>query len=504
LNNKLLFGLIVLLQIIPGMLFAQDYLIINNSVYSRQQACLYSDSCNAHTALKSSLNFKVNTDIVSFDNPIVLEKEANSWFKRKLFYEHLGVVKNKDYTLILSPLLDLEYSRDLKNNENNYRNTRGVVIYGNLSDRITFNSEFYETQASFPEYINNYYQRYGVLPGQPRVKPYGNNAYDWGSAFGSVSLKAAPFLYFQLGNDKNFIGDGYRSFMLSDYATQYMYFKTLAKFGRFYYQKMFLNTINPSINSIQNIDPNWTANSYVRKKNISITYLGANITNWLQAGLFEAIVFDSSYEWDFNILNPIPIVRSFQFAADEDYNSFMGLNICTKLPFNTNIYGQLVFNKEWELATQAGIKFYKTAKDHNIFAQIEFNQSNHGYESLVNIRQHYGHYSQSLAHPGGNGFTEVLVNTNYQYKRWHISVRANRIWYKGLDEGAYTYLGEFVSPLFAFSGNVLTARLEPAYIINNSYNLMIYSSIDYYRNQKDYLIFGFGLKTALRNKYHDF
>ncbi|HRW20412.1 MAG TPA: hypothetical protein P5509_00430, partial [Bacteroidales bacterium] len=172
------------------MLFAQDYLIINNSVYSRQQACLYSDSCNAHTALKSSLNFKVNTDIVSFDNPIVLGKEANSWFKRKLFYEHLGVVKNKDYTLILSPLLDLEYSRDLKNNENNYRNTRGVVIYGNLSDRITFNSEFYETQASFPEYINNYYQRYGVLPGQPRVKPYGNNAYDWGSAFGSVSLKA--------------------------------------------------------------------------------------------------------------------------------------------------------------------------------------------------------------------------------------------------------------------------------------------------------------------------
>ena len=504
-NKSVLLSLIIFLQIIPSILYAQDYLLINNTIHSGNQEFLYSDSCNAHTALKSSLNFENHmSKIVDFDNPVLLDKGSNSWFKRKLLYEHFGVVKTDDYVLIVSPLLDLEYSRDFSNNESNYYNTRGAFVYGNIGKRLSFNTSVYETQASFPEYIDNYYQRFGVIPGQPRVKLYGTNAYDWGSAFGSVTLKATKFLHFQVGNDKNFIGDGYRSFMLSDFAPQYMYFKTNLKFGRFYYQNLLMSTLNPNFNNILGTDENWSENSLYDKKMISITYVGVNITDWLQVGLFEAVVF-GRYEDFINVLNPIPLIRRFQFADEYNINNISGLNINTKLQ-NTNIYGQLVFNREWEIATQLGVKFNKTIGGDKVFAQLEYNYNNYGYDFFTDTEVHYGHYNQALAHPGGNGFNEVLINASYQHKRWYISTSAAKIWYMNRSNGTLLYGGGFITPVFAFAGEVFTAKLEPAFIINQSYNLMAFASLRYYNQtiDKDYLIVGFGLKTAMRNKYYDF
>jgi hypothetical protein len=505
LKQKGIFILVLLLQIIPGIVSAQDYLLINNTIHSGNQEVLYSDSCNAHTALKSSFYFEGYTKrIADFDNPVLLDKDSISWFKRKLLYEHFGVVKTDDYVLIISPLLDLEYSRDFRNNESNYWNTRGALIYGSIGNRLSFSTEFYETQASFPDYIDDYYQIYGVIPGQPRVKPYGTNAYDWGSAFGSVTFKATNFLHFQLGTDKNFIGDGYRSFMLSDYAPQYLYFKTNVKLGRFFYQNLLMSTLNPNFNNVLGTDENWSENSLYDKKTISIGYLGVNVTDWLQFGLFEAVVF-GRYEEFINALNPIPLIRRFQFADEYKINNISGLNINTKLQ-NTNIYGQLVFNREWEIATQLGVKLNKTIGGGGIFAQLEYNYNNYGYDFFTHNEVHYGHYNQALAHPGGNGFNEVLVNASCQYKRWYISASAVKIWYMDRSNGTFLYGGDFIKPIFAFAGEVFTAKFEPAFIINQSYNLMAFASLKYYNQtlDRDYLIVGFGLKTALRNKYHDF
>ena len=66
-----------------------------------------------------------------------------------------------------------------------------------------------------------------VVPGQGQWKDYSNGkAFDFAYSSALLDYKAGKFLDFQLGYDKNFIGDGYRSMLLSDNSFNYPFLVT--------------------------------------------------------------------------------------------------------------------------------------------------------------------------------------------------------------------------------------------------------------------------------------
>ena len=100
------------------------------------------------------------------------------------------------------------------------------MLSGKLDSKIYFNSCFTESQAIFPENIKKYFDEFGVIPGYGRIKPLSRSGeFDFGAAYGNIAVKACKFLDISLGYDKLFIGDGYRSLILSDFSAPMMYAK---------------------------------------------------------------------------------------------------------------------------------------------------------------------------------------------------------------------------------------------------------------------------------------
>ena len=63
-------------------------------------------------------------------------------------------------------------------------------------------------------------------------------------ASGSLVYTPKKWLSFQAGHGKNFIGDGYRSLLLSDNAFNYPYLRTTFTFGKLQYNVMYASFQN--------------------------------------------------------------------------------------------------------------------------------------------------------------------------------------------------------------------------------------------------------------------
>ena len=68
-------------------------------------------------------------------------------------------------------------------------------------------------------------------------------------------------MQFQFGNGKNFIGDGYRSFVLSDVSSPTTYLKMKVDFWKLQYTNIWMWNTEPSLLSTSN--PNEHARKYV-------------------------------------------------------------------------------------------------------------------------------------------------------------------------------------------------------------------------------------------------
>ncbi len=167
------------------------------------------------------------------------------WLGRKLFNENLIILNKKNIYLSIDPIFNFSTGTDLSDSLSTtlYTNTRGIKIEGVLGKNILFSTSFLENQARFPNYINTFIDNNGVVPGMGRVKSYKNGGYDYAIAMASISWKATDFLRIKFGNDKDFLGFGYRSVLLSDNAFSYPHLKL-----NFYFAKSKLKyTLNYAI-----------------------------------------------------------------------------------------------------------------------------------------------------------------------------------------------------------------------------------------------------------------
>ncbi len=512
---------------------AQDIIPYSFRQYQRLNKSLYNINTRFHTSLKPVIGD--DTLITQqLDSLLTSPKTYTTWVERKLFSEHLVEVKKKDFNFYLDFLTDLAIGKDIEHKINTWKNTRGYQLGGKIGKQLTFYASGFENQERFNDYLTRYIDQKGIIPGMVNDKYRDTKLAiikDW--AYSTAILNYTPNKYFSftLAHDKNFIGDGYRSMILSDVAAAYPSFKVTTTLGNVKYMAMWAQFQDP-------LSPQFSYDSGFRKKWGAFHYLDWNVNNRLSLGFFDAVIWQGADSlgkrgFDVTYLNPIVFLRTIEGANHSPDNALLGLTAKYKLLNNMTIYGQFVADEftaskifrgagDWvnKFAYQLGVKGFDAFKIKNLTYLAEFNTARPFTYSQRTSLLNYGHYVETLAHPLGANFREFLTIWDYQINRWSLYVQGNYAKY-GLDLNGENFGKDINRPYGARTKedgykttNGLTTSLHYAdvrisYLINPKYNLR-FELGGISRTEKNVLAtdrttqITFGLRSTFRNIYQDF
>lgn len=510
---------------------------LEHQLSTRLGPLLYADTADVHTSVQpyemSDFPGATGYDELFlqrrwYDMP---NRDTSSLLRRKLFGEHLYDAREEDYRIAIDILPDAHLGNEFGERRRIWSNTRDFLFEGAIGTKFSFRTEYYESQSRFPLYLDSFVKQNFVIPGQGYKRAYGTGAHDYGYASGHISYSPSKYFNFQLGHGKNFIGDGYRSMLLSDNAFDYPYLKITTSFWKIKYVNIWAQFQDVG-DTYHEFDRAFT------KKFGVFHYLDVNISKRLSIGLFESIIWRNSDSlgyrgFDVNYLNPIILFNPVEFSIGSPDNSMMGLNLRYKVFSSSALYAQLlidelsaleyIHNKGYwanKYAIQLGVKTFNLFGVPDLAFQTEFNMASPFTYSHFDPITNYGHYKQSLAHPEGANFYETVSIAQYHLNRFELHAQFNMIRY-GADSGSANYgsnifksyttrlqdYGNFTGQ--GVSSNVYYADFRIAYVLNPLTNLRIELGTAYRRHRAgadhdDSMVVMLGLRSSFRNLYYDF
>ena len=512
-------------------------LMLGNSYSSNFNQLIYAEESNLHTSFKSIIKSDLNFDVDSILESQI-QSDYSNWYLRKMFSEHFFLLKGEDYRVVASPIINLTYGKEFIQEKNTFTNTRGFVIEGDLGKKISFFSSFAENQSIFTDYLDAQIRSNLVVPGQGYARYFKQTGFDYAMSSGYVSYRPNNMFVVQFGHGKHFIGDGYRSLLLSDNTFNYPYLRIQTTFWKVQYTNLYteLQDINYfSDNGIINYDVMGYA-----KKYMSSHYLSINANKKLNISLFESVIWRMNHApgssgFDVNYLNPAVMLRPVEYSVGSSGNILVGVNLKYKLPFSSYLYGQLLLdeftleqiksnNGYWanKFAYQLGYKIFNAFSIDNLTLQTEYNLARPYTYSHFNTQQNYAHYNQPLAHPLGANFSEFLLLINYKWKKFVFDGKIIFSKYGGdikgdpFSYGSNVYVNYNDRPsnfgIDMFLGNLTTVNIKIfniSYIVNPKTNLKINLGFNLrdFKNEDEELqtqFINFGIKSDLFNHYYDF
>jgi len=464
----------------------------------------------------------------SFDK-IFSEKFKKTWFYRKLRTEDLVYIHNKDFTLKINPLFNLELKKANNNDQKYFINTRGIEFKGDIGKKLSFYSSFYENQAHFVPYITSNIRQTLVVPGQGAAKFLDNDKFDFSRAEAYLSFTLNENFNFQFGQSKNFIGEGYRSLILSDNAFCYPFFKFTTTYKQLQYTILW--------SQFQSFSGAYY--NYHQRKYNALSYL-----SWIPAAGFEFSIIESiiwpgntpenKANFTLNYFNPLIFSRTIQFGLNDEKNILLGLNTRIKIYDFAQFFAQFALDKldnsikaQKNYAFQIGFKhfdlFHSKLSNHSLFLHTEFNYIAPYTYSWNESKQSYSHYNQPIAHPTGTGLKEMFGTLRYQFKDFSLLIKGSYI-INSADTLNTNFGSDLFKPNEIYSGitsnignqpgqgiknELLSINAELAYLINRVSNMQLFMALNYRKNSSilintENLYFSFGIKTNLTNYYYDF
>ncbi len=464
-------------------------------------------------------------------NRSIPEKDlSKGWFYRKLFKEHFLQKNNSRFFLAVDPLINIAGGNErLQNNsELLFRNTRGAQAMGQLGEKFSFYTAFFENQARFADFRSTYFesrgeQRYNgveyvvsnaTVPNGGRTKPFNTSGFDYAASMSYVRFQPLKKLNIHFGNDPSFIGWGHRSLLLSDNSFNFTHLKIDWEIipGLKYslirgkqlnlFRKRNTNLVEPPF----------------ERKGIGIHYLSYSPIKSLTIGLFESSVYlrdeaESSQSISPYFYNPILGLNS-SLAGNEnaEMRNFIGVNIGWRVHRNHMFYSQFISGdlENPEYGFQFGYRSNDLFTLENLQFQVEYNQATDRLYAARNRRMSYTHFNLPLAHTLGNGFEELIIRAGYEWKG--ITLNVKHIYYTANE------MMQFKSALFDSKNDfvqntpetVNLTSVEFGYIMNKSTMLTVFANATYRQststvngNVNHGLVF-LGIKSNLFNNYMDF
>lgn len=409
--------------------------------YSRKRAALFAESVVAN-------NFTGNPRF-SYD-VLTIMRDNNEWLEDtvivspravwNVFYKDpatLYGVNTPSFILKINPVLQFQLGDQVGLKNVKYINTRGVEVRGSIKKRLSFYTLLTDNQYHIADYVMKRIDRESAVPGQLYYKDFKTTGVDYFNARGYIVFNVLDHIDIQFGHDKNFWGDGYRSLILSDYGGSYFFLKLQTTIWRICYTNLFTEMTATYNRSTDKLLP---------KKYGAFHHLNINITNWLDLGLFEAVIYKRDRGFELQYLNPIIFYRAVEQALGSPDNALVGADYKVNLFSHVQLYGQIVFDEfnfshikardGWwanKFAIQTGAKYIDAFGLQNLDLQAEFNYVRPFMYTHNTTGTTYTHYNQAIAHPLGANFWEMIAIARYQVIPG-LRVTLTSIFYKkGLD-----------------------------------------------------------------------
>jgi len=518
----------------------------SHSFYAQFDASMNQLGSNNHTGSKPFTYAEVAKYYDLNQTNEALKNEVSGWWGRKIWNENLVEIQGDGYWLILNPIVDFEVGKSNPSKTSySYINTRGLNFQGGLGSQLNFTTTVFESQGRFADYFNRYAESIkpsggnpAIIPGVGIAKRFNEDAYDFPLAEADVTFTPNKYIDLQLGYGRNFIGDGYRSLLESDGASPYPYFKIDANFWKIKYtvNYMWLKDVRPLV----------TAEKTYASKYMANHYLSWNVSNRLNLGFFESVVWTNTNDrgFDMSFVNPIIFYRTVEFtSSSKSGNALLGLTSKYKWNNQINLYGQFLLDEfsvsemgageqSWKnkFGYQLGVKYFNAFQVPNLLLQFEYNHVRPYVYSHSEPITNYGHNNQSVGHPWGGNFEEMLLIGRYHKGRYFADAKFT-YGIRGFDlnttEDSYNYGGDiykdydvnrpYEKGVTVGQGNkttVFIADVQGGFLVNPATNLKLFGSFIYRSFNPDQdttatfeektTWFTLGLRTDIFNWYFDY
>jgi len=395
----------------------------------------------------------------SFTNGKWIKKiaAANLWRNPNRFFSWESMDR-EDY-LVINPILDLAYSPKIGPFDTLISNGRGVELYGQMGDKISFHSQVFDYQYNYPFHLDVYRSQNNVYPGVGDVitNSFGLNDFFYATGYvdfmilkkkDSINNDEGYKISSTFGHDKQHIGSGFRSLILSNFSRPTLFLQINYQLGNFKYQNLFKELIR---------DMSWDESSAYNKKYLamhrgSIEFKKAQ----LELGFTEIIIHSRpNNRFDLNYLNPIIFYKAVEKDLNSPDNTLIAFDAKLKR-HNFLIYAQLlidelrfssVFKHRNEFRNKFGnqIGFYFNLKTPHLkqsYVQLEYNSVRpYTYSHFTNFSNYYAGYNQSMAHPLESNFRELVFRFFAIPKKFQRCVLKNTTQFavKGLNKEGQNY-----------------------------------------------------------------
>jgi hypothetical protein len=521
--------------------FSLDFNDMRSAFYSFSPCAVIPDTAglNAFVALRNSHPSEDASCFKPYIVPVQIpvKDKAHELLYRKLKKESLLIVRDSAnrFSLSIDPLMDLSYGRD---NAGSYAhpltvNTRGFLIRGSIGTKFAFETSDYENQSWQPHYIDSFARNTQVIPGQGRWKQFKKGGFDYAMSSAYVSYSPCKHLNVQAGTGKHFVGDGYRSLLLSDNSFNYPYLRVTTNFGWLHYTNLYASFMNLRYSPTH--IPQGTEHLY-QKKSAAFQYLSLDLGTKIQIGIFQGLIAQGAdstnrQRLDFYYFNPVIGVAAVKYGFYDPNHVLMGSTIRIKVCSYFILYGQYMIDGISNSGSkiyqrngfQAGAKFKNLLRIRNLYFQAEYNQVRPYSYASSDPGQSYTHYNQALGDPLGANFKESIFILNYRIKDFFVELKMNYA-LLGMDS-TFTNYGQnvFASDISYTPGinpvnmpvlrgvksTLMIYECKIGYLINPAYNLNLVAGImirDFKNTaieSKSNFIY-FGIRTSLSNLYYDF
>ncbi len=525
-------GLVVCGQESHSLYMEHEFNHYDRYVYQKQN--------RFHTSVKPYQNRQVNTTV-----------NADSIYRIQVSRKLPDILLNRswityrqdDFEFTIDPLMNFELGRDGDYDKMSWVNTRGIILNARLGKYVFVTTDFYENQAKFYDYRGQVVKDVKTIPGQSSYKVFKDDGYDYAWADATISFQPDEHFDITFGHGKNFIGDGYRSMLLSDVAANYPYLRITTDFWNIKYVNLWAQ--------FQDFTKHYDYGHPHDKKWGSFNYLDWSVTPWLNVGLFEAVIWANADSlghrgFDINYANPVIFTRPVEFSVGSPDNALMGVTGKITLGDNHVLYGQFIidefklenvkagikhqFNKsdstiQWgwwanKWALQAGYKTYDLFGLEHLDVQAEMNVARPFMYSHVTHIQNYGHFRQPIAHPLGSNFREFVLIGRYNFQRLFVEAKYIHAM-QGRDAGGQnmgsnifadytTHASEYYNEIGQGQKVILqNTSAKAAFLINPRTNMNVYVGFTRRSEEADGSktannLITFGLRTSLQNIYYDF
>lgn len=370
----------------------------------------------------------------------------------KTFYKKqpdLLHVNTDNFFLAVNPVLAVQGTYEKTTPDRNidnplFLNSRGIEARGRIAGKIGFYTFFTDNQERPVTYVQDFINRRQAVPGADYFQDPDAPTVDYLQARGYIDFAALKdHINVTFGYDKQFWGDGLRSLFLSDFSANATFLRLNTRIWKLNYQNLYME-LTPQYQR--------SADTRLAHKYATMHHLSANMTKWLNIGLFEAIIFDRKDRYEFSYLVPIIFYRQIERANGSPDNALLGLNFKALAAKHLQFYGQLMLDefrfKEltsgdgwWgnKFGVQLGAKYYDAFTVKNLDLQAEVNFVRPFTYTHNDSMANYTHYNQPLAHPLGAGFAELIGVARYQpVKNLYLTLKG--MYYKqGVDTGSSNY-----------------------------------------------------------------